>query len=358
MNAQIVIENQTLLHENKQLSVLLKEYEGTMDTIMSKFRNHAVRLIVLSTVTTVLSLFKLAAQRHELTLTRHYEGLLLARESQSLTNDLTLTTNTSQSLHRLSKNLRALLRTMAGEEPEDVDLSPDSSNQKEDGEAENAPDEPDFDALIQALESEGSGERDDWALERECEIARLEKENEELRRMLEIDASSLEANGIKVDEDSVARYGAHPLLPNRKRSGSGSGSGSVGGTDRGVGSGMGVGIGMGMGINMGGEGYSQRSVAAPGFVLGDGNGNGHQQQQQQQQQQSQQLGGGAPLQRAMELAPGMRMQGRRAPMFPRGGGGGRGINPSSHLWSQQQQPPLPPMLERPWQQSSSLDLNR
>jgi len=26
MNAQIVIENQTLLHENKQLSVLLKEY--------------------------------------------------------------------------------------------------------------------------------------------------------------------------------------------------------------------------------------------------------------------------------------------------------------------------------------------
>ena len=43
LNAQIIIENQTLLHENKQLSLLLKEYEGTMDTIMSKFRNHAVR---------------------------------------------------------------------------------------------------------------------------------------------------------------------------------------------------------------------------------------------------------------------------------------------------------------------------
>jgi hypothetical protein len=42
-NAQIFIENQTLLHENKQLSVLLKEYEGTMETIMSKFRSHAVR---------------------------------------------------------------------------------------------------------------------------------------------------------------------------------------------------------------------------------------------------------------------------------------------------------------------------
>lgn len=42
MNAQIIIENQTLLHENKQLSILLKEYEGTMGDIMSKFRNHAV----------------------------------------------------------------------------------------------------------------------------------------------------------------------------------------------------------------------------------------------------------------------------------------------------------------------------
>jgi hypothetical protein len=43
MNAHIIIENQTLLHENKQLSMLLKEYEGTMETIMAKFRNHAVR---------------------------------------------------------------------------------------------------------------------------------------------------------------------------------------------------------------------------------------------------------------------------------------------------------------------------
>ena len=42
MNAQIIIENQTLLQENKQLSQLLKEYEGTMETIMSKFRKHSV----------------------------------------------------------------------------------------------------------------------------------------------------------------------------------------------------------------------------------------------------------------------------------------------------------------------------
>lgn len=43
-NAQIIIENHTLLHENRQLSLLLKEYEQTMETIMTKFRSHAVRL--------------------------------------------------------------------------------------------------------------------------------------------------------------------------------------------------------------------------------------------------------------------------------------------------------------------------
>lgn len=42
-NAQIIIENHTLLQENRQLNGLLKEYEQTMETIMNKFRSHAVR---------------------------------------------------------------------------------------------------------------------------------------------------------------------------------------------------------------------------------------------------------------------------------------------------------------------------
>ena len=46
MNAHFIVENQTLLHENKQLSLLLKEYENTMETIMTKFRNHAVRPVI------------------------------------------------------------------------------------------------------------------------------------------------------------------------------------------------------------------------------------------------------------------------------------------------------------------------
>lgn len=41
-NAQVIIENHTLQQENKQLSLLLKEYEQTMETIMTKFRSHSV----------------------------------------------------------------------------------------------------------------------------------------------------------------------------------------------------------------------------------------------------------------------------------------------------------------------------
>jgi hypothetical protein len=47
-NAQIIIENHTLQQENNQLSLLLKEYEQTMETIMSKFHTHTVRLLPLS----------------------------------------------------------------------------------------------------------------------------------------------------------------------------------------------------------------------------------------------------------------------------------------------------------------------
>jgi hypothetical protein len=242
---------------------------------------------------------------------------------------------------------------MAGE-PDDLDLPSSSQNQTEDAESENTNIETDFKALIQALDSGVLDERDDWALERECEIARLEEENEELRRQLGIDESSLEENGIKVDKEAAARYGSHLILANRKRSGSGSGSGSASGSVVGGNSNGDRGSnGMGMGINIGAEGFPQRS-AASSFMVGESF--QPQQQQHQQQQQQQQLGGGAPLQRAMELAPGMRMQGRRVPMFPRGGGGGRGGgNPGSHLWSQQQPPPMP---DRPWQQGSTLDINR
>ena len=42
MNASLLLENQGLMHENKQLGSLLKEYEQTLETVMAKFRSQAV----------------------------------------------------------------------------------------------------------------------------------------------------------------------------------------------------------------------------------------------------------------------------------------------------------------------------
>ncbi|CCM03763.1 uncharacterized protein FIBRA_05909 [Fibroporia radiculosa] len=176
-NAQIIIENHTLLHENRQLSLLLKEYEQTMETIMSKFRSHA-----------------LAAQRHELTLTQHYEGLIIARETSLMQADLSNNTTVSESLQRLSENLRLLLRSLSGEDPESADARQGDQNSTE-SDSNESRHTPFDDELLDGLLS-----RDDWALERESEIERLEKENEELRKALGIDRASAEANGWLQDE--------------------------------------------------------------------------------------------------------------------------------------------------------------
>ncbi|KII94032.1 hypothetical protein PLICRDRAFT_79226, partial [Plicaturopsis crispa FD-325 SS-3] len=292
MNAQVIIENQTLLHENKQLSVLLKEYEGTMETIMSKFRNHA-----------------LAAQQHELTLTRHYEALLLARETHSLSADLSHTTGTSLALQRLSQNLRGLLRTLAGEDPEGDDvyfpshpsarhISPESDPSSSHSDPSlsdpslsndtpprttSPPLSPDLTALLDAAHVSS-----DWALERESEIARLQAENAELRSLLGIDAASQEARGLSVGPEELNRV----LPPRRMPSNNGRGSGWEG-----------YAHGQGQGMMQG--------QVVQGMGIGQGQGQ---------------------LQRPMELNPSMRMQGpgRRPAMFgpnrgvpPSGGGHGR-----------------------------------
>lgn len=356
MNAQIIIENQTLLHENKQLTKLLKEYEGTMETIMAKFWNHAVRLVLLCYRSPSEWSLQSAAQEHELRITRHYEALLIAREAQSLTTDLTTTTNNSQSLRRLCTNFRNLVKSMAGDDPQQLlRLSDDAFD--------NSSLDFDFEEMIQKLEDEstaaytGDDSREDWAVEREVEISRLEQENEELRRMLGIDPSSMEEKGVTLDQAEVARFGSPRLGQMRRRSGSTSASfGSSSGSD-------GSGIGMmnsvtGMGMSVAGEGvYGQRSAASAFMNMGA-------QEQQQQVQQQINGGGGAPLQRAMELQPGMRAQQRRGggPMFPRGGAIGRG---GPNLWQQQQPPPQQQQQSQQqgqgqgiWPQGSTLDLSR
>lgn len=44
--SHLVLENQSLQHENKQLNALLKEYEQTLENVMGKFRGVAVSVVV------------------------------------------------------------------------------------------------------------------------------------------------------------------------------------------------------------------------------------------------------------------------------------------------------------------------
>lgn len=46
MNAQMSAENLALQNDNKQLNTLIKEYEQTLENLMTTFRTRAVRLRV------------------------------------------------------------------------------------------------------------------------------------------------------------------------------------------------------------------------------------------------------------------------------------------------------------------------
>ncbi|CAE6384934.1 unnamed protein product [Rhizoctonia solani] len=177
MNAAIIIENQTLQHENKQLNSLLREYETTLETVMTKFRNQAH-----------------AAQQHELNLTRHYETMVLQLQAQTQAVVLNASTNHSQAVSRLSNLLRLLLRSFNGE---DATFDPATLP---DPRALCDPTHPEHAKALELLEKLPAGEtpasdsndpdeadaRSDWALEREIEICRLEQENDTLRRLLAI----------------------------------------------------------------------------------------------------------------------------------------------------------------------------
>ncbi|KAF8630847.1 hypothetical protein AX17_005206 [Amanita inopinata Kibby_2008] len=151
MNAAIVAENQGLQHDNKQLSGLIKEYEQTLESIMSTFRNRARDV-----------------QESELSLIRDYETKLLGLEDENSSEDLRISTATVESLTRIARLLRQLLRIQGGENVSEMGDGEEEGEEEEEWEP---------------WKSVGQAYADD-ALEREIELARLEKENEELRRML------------------------------------------------------------------------------------------------------------------------------------------------------------------------------
>ncbi|KAF8521375.1 hypothetical protein BU17DRAFT_45776 [Hysterangium stoloniferum] len=162
LSVALVMENQTLLHENKQLNSLLQEYQQTLGSVVAKFRGHTH-----------------AAQTHESTLSKHYEALLSRDRGEDGLDSYGL--DPSQ-LNNLAALTRAALRSFDGKDPQD--------NGEANPEEEETVDDED-----------GPG---DWAIERERGILRLEQENAELRKALGISPSQDQEHGIDVGDKIFA----------------------------------------------------------------------------------------------------------------------------------------------------------
>jgi hypothetical protein len=124
---------------------------------------------------------------------REYETKLLAREEENAEQELAANTAVSEAFERISNLLRQLLHVQNGEDVEPPSIPP-SSSESSSTNAAPASSSPSSSAIISASTSTpASGSEpgadsipfiaSDYALEREIELARLERENEELRRM-------------------------------------------------------------------------------------------------------------------------------------------------------------------------------
>ncbi|KAI6030537.1 hypothetical protein F5J12DRAFT_801154 [Pisolithus orientalis] len=181
MNASLVSDNQNLQHDNKQLGILIREYEQTLESVMSAFRTRARDV-----------------QEHELAFIRDYESKLLKKESENLLRALTTSTSESVSLARMSRALRKLMRLLNGEDA----LSSASGSPSPDGASSPANEAFEFD----------EGRKDDRALEQEIELARLQKENIVLRRMLNLQLPESEYRGSGVESIGTVDLHRH-LVP-------------------------------------------------------------------------------------------------------------------------------------------------
>jgi hypothetical protein len=127
-----------------------------------------------------------------LEITRYYEELLSSKENAFLGRMLTAETDRSKALAKVSHLLRMAIRSANGEREDDGD---------------------------EEVVCEGRGYNfgapsEDWSLEREIELERLEKENEELRLLLRL------SQGTTNEEDESRCIGAvrnaHVSLPRNR----------------------------------------------------------------------------------------------------------------------------------------------
>ncbi|PCH39765.1 hypothetical protein WOLCODRAFT_116172 [Wolfiporia cocos MD-104 SS10] len=214
MNAAMSAENQTLQNDNRQLNALIREYEQTLENLMSSFRSRAFEV-----------------QERELALMRAYEQVIIQRETEALEAALAADSDRSESLARVGRLLRVVMRKLNGEDvkvcealtstealgrsaqagpsrlPSSATLGAAASGGDQADPADTTPENAPTDGADPELDPETSSNEDpdmlqrrlaaaEWALERESELARLERENEELRNLL---------NGIWNPEAAASR---------------------------------------------------------------------------------------------------------------------------------------------------------
>ncbi|KAF7422688.1 hypothetical protein PC9H_010844 [Pleurotus ostreatus] len=176
MNAGISLENQGLQYDNKQLNSLIKDFETTLESLMGKFRNRAKDV-----------------QERELSLIRDYETKLLLLEEENSKRELANSTTISESLARLSHVLRQVLKMQCGEPSTPLPSQAPTISLAEPGIG--------ADVDLEDREPWRAAVFAEQSLERDIELARLEKENEELRRMLGI-VTPLQRRQTRSDHDS------------------------------------------------------------------------------------------------------------------------------------------------------------
>ncbi|KAI0786848.1 hypothetical protein C8Q75DRAFT_807939 [Abortiporus biennis] len=181
MNTTIAAENYALMNDNKQLNALIKEYEQTLENVMATFRTRANDV-----------------QQRELSIVREYEQKLLIRETEELARSLSSSTTLSMSIARLGKLLRTIMRTVHGEDPDSMPSQDSSALDPATSSPRTAPYQMNS---LEAIEGPIDSETDrqlaaaEWSLERESELARLEEENEHLKRLLAEHAGIKATNG-------------------------------------------------------------------------------------------------------------------------------------------------------------------
>lgn len=95
LNAELIKENQLLQFDNKQLTSLVKEFEGVIEVIMNKFRQESY-----------------STQMHELNLIRYFEGIIQENTSNLNKSDLNNQINFNKILNNLSNLIVKSIRSL------------------------------------------------------------------------------------------------------------------------------------------------------------------------------------------------------------------------------------------------------